>query len=185
MAGKHPLVSVPVQIDTGIFRDFAAFDVLHRQKRWLRPLVFALILLAGAVVCFSQVGRREGAALLGAMLILVGLGLPAVYFGMFFHSVNLQARQMGIATRKDAYRVDLDDAGVHMHPVGQQDRREAVVTHPWAELYGAWRTSGAIYLYTTAAQAYLLPADQIPGGVEALWALLADHLPAEKLHTAR
>lgn len=185
MSAKHPALSVPVRIDPATFRDFAAFDVLQRQKRWRRPLIFAVIMLAFAVICFTQVGRQEGAALLGAVLIVLGLGLPAIYFAVFFQSVGLQARQLGLSAHKDSYRVDLDDTGVHMRPVGQQDQREAVRTHPWDQVYGAWRTPGALYLYTTATQAYLLPADQIPGGADAAWALLADHLPAEKLHTAR
>ena len=92
MPSKNTVLSVPVQVNTEIFRDFAAFDVWTRQKRWQRPLVFALILLAGAVICFSQVGKREGAVLLGSVLTLVGLGLPAVYVTMFFQSVNRQAK---------------------------------------------------------------------------------------------
>lgn len=185
MAGKHPALTVPVQIDTGIFRDFAAFDVLQRQKRWQRPLLFAVIMLVFAVICFTQVGTRDGAALLGTVLAVVAIGLPLVYFGMFFRSVNQQAKKMGLSARKDAYRVELDAAGVRMWPAGRQDKEDAAVSRPWAELYGAWRTPGAIYLYINATQAYLLPADQIPGGTEAAWALLGSCLPAEKLHTTR
>lgn len=185
MASKRPALSIPVRMDTDIFRDFAAFDVLQRQKRWRRPLVFTALMLVFAVVCFTQVGRREGAALLGAVLAVVGLGLPAIYFGMFFQSVNQQAKKMGIARGKDAYRVELDEAGIHMHPAGQQDRQAAVADHPWDQVYGAWRTGQAIYLYVTDQQAYLLPAEQIPGGADAAWALLTSCLPAEKLHSAR
>lgn len=185
MAAKTNVLSVPVQIDTAIFREFALFDVWTRQKRWQRPLVFALILLAGAVICFTQVGRREGAALLGTVLTVVGLGLPLVYFGMFFRSVSQQAKKMGLSAPKDVYRVDLDETGVRMYPAGQQDKEEAAVSRPWAEVYGAWRTPGAIYLYGNATQAYLLPAEQIPGGADRAWELLQTHLPAEKLHTTR
>lgn len=185
MTSKRPALSIPVRMDTNIFRDFAAFDVLQRQKRWRRPLVFTALMLVFAVVCFTQVGRREGAALLGAVLALVGLGLPAIYFGMFFRSVNQQAQKMGIATGRDAYRVDLDEDGIHMHPVGQQDQQAAVVDHSWDQVYGAWRTGQAIYLYVAAHQAYLLPAEQIPGGADAAWTLLTSQLPAKKLHIAR
>ena len=58
MVGKQVELSVPVQIDADIFRDFAAFDVLQRQKRWRRPLVFALAMLVFAVICFAQAGSR-------------------------------------------------------------------------------------------------------------------------------
>lgn len=185
MPAKIAPLSVPVQIDTAIFREFAAFDVLQRQKRWQRPLVFALIMLTFAVVCFTQVGRRQGAALLGAVLGIIALGLPGLYFGMFFQSVNRQAKRMGLAARKDAYRVELDEAGVQMHPAGAQDKAAETVRHTWDQVYGAWRTPGALYLYVNAAQAYLLPADQIPGGADRAWELLTACLPAEKLHTTR
>ena len=185
MAGKHTVLSIPVQLDTAMFRDFAAFDVLKRQKRWRRPLVFAVLMVAFAVVCFTQVGVREGAALVGTVLAVVGLGLPLVYFLMFFRSVSQQAKKMGLATPKDVYRVVLDEEGARTWPAGQQDKEEAAVTHPWDRIYGAWRTPQAIYLYINAAQAYLLPAEEIPGGPGAAWSLLEDHLPAEKRHTAR
>lgn len=88
---KESTIIVPVRIDRKIFQDFSVFDTLVRQRRWQRPLVFALILLFFAVLCFAQVGKREGAILLGSVLTVVGLGLPAVYFGMFFYSVRQQA----------------------------------------------------------------------------------------------
>ena len=68
MVGKQVELSVPVQIDADIFRDFAAFDVLQRQKRWRRPLVFALAMLVFAVICFAQAGRRPGAG--GVLVVL-------------------------------------------------------------------------------------------------------------------
>lgn len=185
MPTKNTVVSVPVQIDTAIFRDFAYFDVLRRQKRWVRPLVFALIMLAFAVVCFSQVGKRDGAFLLGLVLALIAVGLPVMYFTRFFQSVNLQAKRMGLATPRDVYRVELDEDGVRMHRAGEQDKDAETVVHTWAQLYGAWQTGNAVYLYVASDQAYLLPAEQIPGGADRVWELLQAHLPAEKLHTAR
>lgn len=185
MPAKTNVLSVPVQIDTAIFRDFAAFDVWTRQKRWQRPLVFAVILLIGAVVCFTQVGKRDGALLLGSVLTLVGVGLPLVYVIMFYRSVSRQAKRMGLAAAKDAYRVELDETGVCMRPAGAQDKEAEAVTRTWDQVYEAWRTPGAIYLYVTATQAYLLPVEQIPGGADRAWELLGRCLPAEKLHTAR
>ena len=185
MSGKTSSLSIPVQIDTGIFQDFAVFDVLQRQKRWQRPLLFTVIMLAFAVVCFVQVGRREGAALLGGVLTVVAVGLPVVYFGMFFHSVRQQAKRMGLTTLKDAYRVELEETGVRMLPAGQQDKATQAISHTWDQVYGVWRTPGAIYLYVAAQQAYLLPEAQIPGGADRAWELLGNCLPAEKLHTVR
>ena len=62
----------------------------------------------------------------------------------------------------------------------------ALVLGPlWLLWHGAWRTAQAVYLYINATQAYLLPAEEIPGGVDAAWTLLGEHLPAEKLHVTR
>ncbi len=179
---KESTIIVPVRIDRKIFQDFSVFDTLVRQRRWQRPLVFALILLFFAVLCFAQVGKREGAILLGSVLTVVGLGLPAVYFGMFFYSVRQQAGRMGLSRMKDAYRVELGSDGVCMHPAGSQDKAEQAERHAWAEVFGAWRTDNAVYLYVGPARAFILPEDQIPGGADAAWKLLGTVLPAEKLH---
>lgn len=180
MAGTHTVLSVPVQIDTEIFHEFAVFDVIRRRKRWVRPLVFAVLLLFAAVFPFLR-----GDVIPGVVLVVLGIGLPAVYFGMFFHSVNQQAQGMGLDRPRIAYRVDLDENGVRMWPAGKQDKAAEAVTHAWADLYGAWRTPTAIYLYNSATQAYLLPVEQIPGGADALWTLLQAHMPAAKLHITR
>lgn len=186
MSGKakttETTITVPVRIDRKIFQDFSVFDTLVRQRRWQRPLVFALILLFFAVLCFAQVGKRDGAVLLGGVLAVVGLGLPLVYFGMFFYSVKQQAARMGLSRMKDAYRVELGADGVCMHPAGSQDKADQAERHAWGEVYGAWRTENALYLYVGPARAYILPADQIPGGADAAWTLLGSVLPAEKLH---
>ena len=79
-------ISVSVQMDAASFHDFAAFDLLRHHKAWHRPLVFTAILLVSAGVCLSQVGQKDGAALLTVLLAVVALGVPAVYFWTFFHS---------------------------------------------------------------------------------------------------
>lgn len=185
MVGKQVEMSVPVQIDADIFRDFAAFDVLQRQKRWRRPLVFALAMLVFAVICFSQAGRRPGAEIMGTAFLVLGLGLPLIYFGMFFRSVAQESRHMGLSHLRTAYRVELGEQGVRMRPVGRQDQLQATEDCPWGQVYGAWRTPQAIYVYVSSARAYLLPNEQIPGGPDAAWNLLSGYLPAGKLHQTR
>lgn len=61
-------ISVSVQMDAASFHDFAAFDLLRHRKAWHRPLAFTAILLASAGVCLSQVGQKDGAALLTVVL---------------------------------------------------------------------------------------------------------------------
>ena len=80
-------ISVSTTMDGPGFHDFAVFDAFHHRKAWLRPAIFAAIMLAFAAVCLSQLGKRPGAGLLAAVLAIVGIGLPASYFYSFFHSV--------------------------------------------------------------------------------------------------
>mgnify|MGYP001386530188 CR=1 FL=1 len=88
-------ISVSVQMDAASFHDFAAFDLLRHRKAWHRPLAFTAILLVSAGFCLSQVGQKDGAALLTVVLAVVALGVPAVYFWTFFHSLSLQIKKMG------------------------------------------------------------------------------------------
>ena len=73
-------ISVSTTMGEQGFRDFAVFDAFHHRKAWLRPAVFAAIMLAFAAVCLSQLGKRPGAGLLAAVLAIVGIGLPVSYF---------------------------------------------------------------------------------------------------------
>lgn len=103
-------ISVSVQMDAASFHDFAAFDLLRHRKAWHRPLAFTAILLVSACVCLSQVGQKDGAALLTVVLAVVALGVPAVYFWTFFHSLSLQIKKMGLP--RPFYRLLLDDDGL-------------------------------------------------------------------------
>ena len=44
-------ISVSTTMGEQGFRDFAVFDAFHHRKAWLRPAVFAAIMLAFAAVC--------------------------------------------------------------------------------------------------------------------------------------
>lgn len=92
---------------------------------------------------------------------------------------------MGLSHLRTAYRVELGEQGVRMRPVGRQDQLQAAEDCPWDQVYGAWRTPQAIYVYVSSARAYLLPNEQIPGGPDAAWNLLSGYLPAGKLHQTR
>lgn len=185
MAAETNTLSVPVRMDAAAFREFSAFDVLTRQKRWRRPLLFAVLMLAFAVICFTQVGQRQGAALLGTVLAVIGAGLPIVYFATFFQSVNKQAKRLKLETPRDVYRVELSDSGVRVLEAGKQDKQKLVQHYEWTGLYGAWRTGTAVYIYVESGKAYLLPAAQIPGGLDAVWKFVQEKLPAEKQHIAK
>lgn len=177
-------ITVPVEMTADRFRAFARFDAFRHQKRWRRPLVFAVVMVALACLCFFRAGQQHGAVILGVLLAVVGLGLPAAYVGGFLHSVNQQVKQMGLTRPRTAYRVELGPDGTTVHVPGRQ-QKAADTTAAWANVWGVYRTAGAFYLYVRADLAYILPEDQVRGGADALWALCTRMLPPAKCHDCR
>lgn len=172
--------TVPVKVDGDIFKHFAVFDTFRRQRRWISPAVFACIMVFFSLIAFSRVGRAEQAALLGGVLLGVGLLLPFVYFFSFFLSVRTQIKKLGLTAPQYAYTLLLDRKdGVKVSTQQEQ------AAYRWNELFAAYRTNHCIYLYTTPRRAYLLPDQQIAGGADALWALLAATMPVSQLHDCR
>ncbi len=156
-------------IDAETFREYAIYNALRWQKQWRRPAVFALSFLVFAALAFSRVGKVEGAALLGGVLLAVGLGLPAVYFGAFLHSVRRQARQLD--PREIAYTVTLSDAGVAVRK-GKQN-----ASYTWETLCAACRLKRCVCLYVDAQHALLLTG----GDGARIWAYITRRIAAEKL----
>ena len=171
-------ISVFVQMDAASFHDFAAFDLLRHHKAWHRPLVFTAILLVSAGVCLSQVGQKDGAALLTVLLAVVALGVPAVYFWTFFHSLSLQIKKMGLP--RPFYRLELSNAGLDVWMAGEQDKPEPSRHYDWQSIHLAYRTPDAIYLYVQQNQAYLLNTE-----LDAAWTCLQAQLSQERLRDFR
>jgi len=72
-------LDLDVRMDRKTYRDFMVFDSVIRIGSWRRPLLFALIFTGLAAVSFAASLTGRQGALLGAALLLVGLG-PALYF---------------------------------------------------------------------------------------------------------
>ena len=89
-------ISVSITMDAASFHKFRSFDLFRHQKRWRRPLAFTAILLVFSCICLSQVGVREGAALLAVVLAVVALGLPAVGFYTFFRALRTPIKKLGL-----------------------------------------------------------------------------------------
>ena len=160
-------ITVPVKLDEKTFKRFSRFDMFRLRKRWRRPMGFALILIAFAVI--ALVSGKAQAAMLASVLLVVGLGLPLVYFGTFFSQVNLQAVRQKLKPARPVYTVRLDGNGVR---VTNDQREEAPVRLRWSELQAAFRAKGCIYLYVNAARAFLLPDGQANVSPDELWACL-------------
>lgn len=180
-------ISVLVQMEEKSFREFRIFDVFRHQKAWKKPLIFALIMLGFAGICLSQVGKREGALLLTVVLAVVGLGLPGVYFGTFFHQLSQIIKKMHLP--QPFYRVELSDTGVQVWLAGEQDKPAPTYQYGWEDVLCAYRTADAIYLYVTMAD------EKAPGGkrplayllnqsLDPVWELLSC-LPSDKRQDCR
>ena len=168
---KRTEYTIPVKLDAKTFKHFSRFDALRLRKRWRRPVVFALILVAFAVVALLS-GRAQ-AGMIAAVLLAVGLGLPLVYFGTFFSQVNMQAARYGLDKPRLVYTVTLNADGVGV--VNNQKAEDAVQV-PWKEVQAAFRAKGCIYLYVNAARAFLLPDGQGGTSPEELCAYLRKHM---------
>lgn len=163
--------TIPVRLDAKTFRRFSYFDTLKLRKRWVRPVVFALILIAFAAV--ALISRKPQSGMIAAVLLAVGLGLPLVYFGSFFSTVNMQVARFGLDKPHRVYTVVLNADGVH---VTNNQKAEAAVQVPWKEVQAAFRAKGCIYLYVNAARAFLLPDGQGSAPAEEIWGYLVKHM---------
>lgn len=173
----HDSITVAVQLDAGLFRRFALFDTLIRQKRWAPPALFFGIMLFFSLICFSLYGQKEQAALLGGVLLAVGLLLPAGYLLSFWLSIRAQIKKLGLRGGRQVYTVTLDPKKGIAVSAGKER-----ALRPWDQVHGVYAVKDCIYLYVTPRQAYLLPLAQVEGGEESLRDLLRSALPPQRLH---
>ena len=171
---KNQSVKVNVIVDDKIFRDFALFDNLRRKRIWVLPVVFASIMSAFALVCFIMRERAEQAVMIGSILLIIGLGLPAAYMRLFFKSIKIQIKTAGLESPRHVYSLRLSPDGVQVISGGKPD------LYQWDSMF-AYRVPGCTYLYVEKNKAFLLPDGQAEEGAD-IWMLLTEHMPTEKLH---
>ncbi|MBR1820795.1 MAG: YcxB family protein [Clostridia bacterium] len=167
-------ITIPVKLDEKTFKRFSRFDMFRLRKRWVRPVVFALILIAFAAVALLT-GKAQ-AGMIASVLLVVGLGLPLVYFGSFLSQVNVQAAQRGLGKGRPVYTVCLDFDGI---TVTNKLKEEPPVTVKWKDAQAAFKAKGCVYLYVSAVRAFLLPDGQADAGDDALWAYIEEHMGAK------
>ena len=177
---KNESVKINVIVDDKIFRRFALFDNLYHKRSWVLPVIFASIMSAFALVCFAMRGRAEQAVMIGCVLMMIGLGLPAAYMWVFFKSIGAQIKAMGLESPRSVYslRLSREPDGVQVINGDKSTKYE------WSGLFGAYRVNGCSYLYVERNKAFLLPDGQAEEGAD-IWPLLLDMLPAEKLRDCR
>lgn len=168
-------ITVSVKLDEKTFKRFARFDMFILRKKWIRPAVFSLILMAFAFVALLL--RKEQSGLIAAVLLVVGIGLPLVYIGTFLSQVNMQAARAKLKPARSVYSVTMRDEGVRI--VNNQKAEEPQEVS-WKSIHQAFRRKRCIYLYVTPAKAFLLPAGQADAPDPEVWDYLTRHLGAAR-----
>ena len=166
-------MKIEVRLSEKEFFAFSRFDVLRRRKLWRAPVIFAVILGVSAGACFLMRHIR-GAVALGVVLLIVGVGIPAVYFLNFFLSLRRQARSQELGGGKYVYTLDLRDSGVAV------DNGREHADYPWDQVHHVYRGADASYLYITAQRAFLIPHGCVKDGADSLWKRIEAHIPAER-----
>ena len=177
---KQDSITIPVRLDEKTFRRFMEFDAFVLRRRLRRPALFAAIFSAFALIAFLS-GRAQS-RLLGGVLLLVGLGLPAVYVGAYLSDVRRQIRRENLKSRPLVYTVELNRDGIIVHNARKE---EEPLRLPWQGAAQAFRMKGCVYLYVTPYKAFLLPDGQASAPDEDLWALLVRRMGAEKCQMRR
>ena len=172
---EQQTITIPVKLDEKTFRRFARFDMLRLRKRWVKPAVFALILCAFATV--ALITRLPQSGMIAAVLLVIGLGLPVVYIGMFLSQVNMQAAQWKLGKGRSVYTVRLTEEGFQ---VANDRKQENTGLVPWEKAVQAFRRKDCIYLYATPAKAFLLPAGQADAPDGAVWDMIRKGLGSDK-----
>ena len=140
-ASGRRTITIPVRRDGGTFRRFALFDAFVVKRHWRGPALISALLIACAAA--ARLMRREQSALIAAVLLAVGLGLPILYIGMFFSQVNVQALRNRLDPPRLVYTVKLDKDGVL---VQNHQREEEALRRSWRELYRAYRLKSCVCL---------------------------------------
>lgn len=152
---KNPTVSV--HMTPKLYRDFTLYDTYLRQKRWRQLALFAGILLVSAALCLYKKGY-----LLSAVLALIAVGLPVANIQNAVRFINLQCKRANLANKPLAYTLTFTPESIHVQAGTEESsyRRDSI--------HRVIFRSNAIYLYVLPEKAYLLPAEEIPGGADSL-----------------
>ena len=172
---KFTDITVNVKLDEKTFKRFARFDMFSLRKRWVRPALFSLILIAFAVI--ALLSRKEQSGMIAAVLLAVGIGLPLVYIGTFLSQVNVQAARAKLKPARPVYTVTLRDEGIR---IVNDQKEEEPQEADWQSIQRAFRRKGCIYLYVTAAKAFLLPDRQADAPDHDVWDFIREHLGEDK-----
>lgn len=177
MEKTNRVYTVDVWIDAGIYRAFSIFDTIRKDRKWVRPVLFAGAFILFSAASFSMRGNAKQATLLGTVLLIIGLGVPLAYFGSYFALLKKRVDKLKIkTTKRHAYCVTLsEDAGMRVQtPKGEE------TAYPWDGIHKAYLLPNAVYIYPEVSKAYILPKEQAGDSFQDIWRLICDSLPPER-----
>lgn len=171
MENKQKLCADAV-IGSDTFMRFSLFDTFVLKKRWRSPALFALIMSAFATVCFLLSRTKEQAALLGTVLLSIGLVLPTVYVLMYIFSVRATAKKLSLGSGKKMYSFEFTSDSMRVSN-GKETADFRLDALPLV-----YFDKKCTYIYTDKTRAFLLPEGS---GSSEITSLLSDRVPADRL----
>lgn len=160
-------MTINCTISEKIFKNFTIFNILKRQKLYRSPVIFASILTVSAIICFIM-HHIDGAILLGSVLLIVGLGVPAVYFITFFSSLRKQAKLQNLNPPRVAYCVSLTDKDDGIYVTNEKES----ATYRWKNVYQIYLAKDCIYLFMTQNRAFILPYSDMKEGFDTAFSII-------------
>ncbi len=171
-----------VWLDEKSYRSFALFDRLIRTGNWKRPLAFLAIFVLLAMVSFvAAVSGKQGALLLGSVLMVIGIVVPASHYYRFISSLSQWVARLGLQGKKKRYAYTLAFMD-NPRALTVYDANKKTLIFPWKDFHGIWRRKEVVYLYVEAGKAYILPLSLKDGQKDAVLAHLWQVVPKERIH---
>ncbi|MGH0054523.1 MAG: YcxB family protein [Sphaerochaetaceae bacterium] len=165
---------IAVKLSESQFRHFIIFNILKRLKSYKSPVIFASILTFSAIICFLMY-KVDGAILLGFVLLVVGLGMPIVYFATFFTSLRKQVKLQKLDPPRLVYTLQFEEDSDVLNISNDKEK----VSYRWQEVFHAYYETDSIYLFITKDRAFLLPLASL-GDSNAVWKLIETKLGSER-----
>ena len=164
-------IVVSVKLDEKTYKRFVRFDTFVLRKKWIRPAVFSLVLIAAALIVLFT--RKEQSGIIAAILLAAGIALPLVCIGTFLLRVNRQAARVRLKPDQLLYTVTMRNEGVRIvNDRNEKDPQEV----SWDSIHQAFRKDGCIYLYVTPYKAFLLPSKQADAPDHEVWDFIRKRL---------
>ena len=162
-------ITVRVRMDGRTFRRFAFYDTFVKNKRWKSPVIFASLMSVFALVCYLF-HHKDGAVMLGTVLLIIGMGMPVVYGLSFLLSVSASIKAQKLP--RPAYELVLSNQedGVFIRSLAAG--KDESITLRWDSLHAVHRARGCIYLYAIPTKAFLLPDGQADASPDEVWAMI-------------